>query len=187
MGIKIIIPRARLTTWMLTLETVLVIKVAQEGISQLWVQTSGIRSEETTTKKVSGLRPTQKYKACAKSHSEVERRRRETINEGINELAKIVPNCDKNKGAILQRGVQYITQLRDNEKKNIEKWTLEKMLTDQAISELSMSVDKLKDELSRAQKEAAKWKKGCQDNGRAKHGEAGGGVDSDGDSLMDGK
>ena len=98
-----------------------------------------------------------------------------------------MPNCDKNKGAILQRGVQYITQLRDNEKKNIEKWTLEKMLTDQAISELSMSVDKLKDELSRAQKEAAKWKKRCQDNGLAKDGETGGVVDSDGDSLMDGK
>lgn len=56
----------------------------------------------------------------------VERRRRETINEGINELAKIVPGCEKNKGSILQRAVSFITQLRENETQNIEKWTLEK-------------------------------------------------------------
>ena len=95
----------------------------------------------------------------------VERRRRETINEGINELAKIVPGDDKNKGAILQRGVNYITSLKENEKRNIEKWTLEKLLTDQAISELSSSNDKLKNELERAYNEAAKWKKRCQDAG----------------------
>lgn len=77
--------------------------------------------------------------------------------------------------------------MKDNEKKNIEKWTLEKMLTDEAISELSMSVDKLKDELSRSLREAAKWKKRCQDNGLIKDGDTGGAVDSDGDSLMDGK
>lgn len=80
----------------------------------------------------------------------VERRRRETINEGINELAKIVPGCEKNKGSILQRAVQYISQLRQNETKNIEKWTLEKLLTDQAIEELDGSVTKMKAELDRA-------------------------------------
>ena len=94
----------------------------------------------------------------ANDDCKVERRRRETINEGINELAKIVPGCDKNKGAILQRGVQYITQLKDNETRNIEKWTLEKLLTDQAIQELSSSVDKLKEELRRARDEAERWR-----------------------------
>lgn len=148
---------------------------------------NGTRFEETTTKKVNRFHLSRLIHLGTNISRSVERRRRETINEGINELAKIVPGCDKNKGAILQRGVQYITQLKDNEKKNIEKWTLEKMLTDQAISELSMSVDKLKEELSRANKDAAKWKKRCEDNGLAKDGEAGGGVDSDGDSLMDGK
>ena len=88
----------------------------------------------------------------------MERRRRETINEGINELAKIVPNCEKNKGSILQRGVEYITQLKDNESRNIEKWTLEKLLTDQAISELSASVDRLKEELKVAHQEATRWR-----------------------------
>ncbi|KAL9632353.1 MAG: hypothetical protein Q9164_005370 [Protoblastenia rupestris] len=98
------------------------------------------------------------HKVRKDNHKEVERRRRETINEGINELAKIVPGCDKNKGAILQRGVQYITQLKDNETRNIEKWTLEKLLTDQAIQELSTSVDKLKDEVRKAREEAERWR-----------------------------
>lgn len=87
----------------------------------------------------------------------VERRRRETINEGINELAKIVPGCEKNKGSILQRAVTYITQLRENEAKNIEKWTLEKLLTDQAIAELSAAIDKLKGDNERAWAEAKRW------------------------------
>ncbi|KAI9864521.1 MAG: basic helix-loop-helix protein [Trichoglossum hirsutum] len=99
------------------------------------------------------------------NHKEVERRRRETINEGINELSKIVPGCEKNKGSILQRAVSFITQLKENEAQNIEKWTLEKLLTEQAISELSASVDKLKNECERAWREAETWKKTCQSAG----------------------
>ncbi|KIH88320.1 bHLH factor, other [Sporothrix brasiliensis 5110] len=89
------------------------------------------------------------HKMRKDNHKEVERRRRETINEGINELAKIVPGCEKNKGSILQRAVVFITQLKENETQNIEKWTLEKLLTEQAIAELSASNDKLKAELER--------------------------------------
>ena len=88
----------------------------------------------------------------------MERRRRETINEGINELAKIVPGCDKNKGAILQCAVKYILQLKENESRNIEKWTLEKMLTDQAIAELTTGVDKLKDELFKSHEDSDRWR-----------------------------
>jgi len=95
----------------------------------------------------------------------VERRRRETINEGINELAKIVPGCEKNKGSILQRAVQFITQLKENETQNIEKWTLEKLLTEQAIAELSASNDKLKAECERAWREVETWKTTCQSAG----------------------
>ncbi|TKA52038.1 hypothetical protein B0A55_12353, partial [Friedmanniomyces simplex] len=86
------------------------------------------------------------HKVRRDNHKEVERRRRETINEGINELAKIVPGCEKNKGSILARAVQFITQLKENETQNIEKWTLEKLLTEQAIAELSTSCDKMKAE-----------------------------------------
>lgn len=95
----------------------------------------------------------------------VERRRRETINEGINELAKIVPGCEKNKGSILARAVQFITQLKENETQNIEKWTLEKLLTEQAIAELSSSCDKLKSECQRAWTECEQWKKAAQKAG----------------------
>jgi bHLH factor len=97
--------------------------------------------------------------------SQVERRRRETINEGINELAKIVPGCEKNKGSILQRAVQFITQLKENEQQNIEKWTLEKLLTEQAITELSASCDKFKAEMQRAWDECQIYKRACENAG----------------------
>lgn len=114
----------------------------------------------------------------------VERRRRETINEGINELAKIVPGCEKNKGSILQRAVTYITQLRENEAKNIEKWTLEKLLTDQAISELSAANDKLKSENEQAWGEAKRWENECRarDLNVKADDDAGGTDDDDGDT-----
>ncbi|CAG8721695.1 14207_t:CDS:2, partial [Acaulospora colombiana] len=83
------------------------------------------------------------------NHKEVERRRRDTINAGINELAKIVPGCEKNKGSILNRAVQYIQQLKENEAANIEKWTLEKLLTDQTIQDLQTQMDMLRNENNR--------------------------------------
>ncbi|KAA8576980.1 hypothetical protein EYC84_007006 [Monilinia fructicola] len=51
--------------------------------------------------------------------------------------------------------------------KNIEKWTLEKLLTEQAIAELSASNDKLKTECERAWREVETWKKTCQSAGLA--------------------
>ena len=134
--------------------------------SQLLELTNGTKSDVIITKKVSHkLSSLQSYFSVVADDRIVERRRRETINEGINELAKIVPNCEKNKGSILQRGVQYITQLKENETRNIEKWTLEKLLTDQAIAELSSSVDRLKNDLERAYREVERWKKTCQGAG----------------------
>jgi hypothetical protein len=125
---------------------------------------SGTKCAETTTKKVRiiifGIIEPKLTLAPP-----VERRRRETINEGINEIAKIVPGCEKNKGSILARAVQFITQLKDNETQNIEKWTLEKLLTEQAISELTRSCDKLKNECQRAWAECEQWKKAAQKAG----------------------
>lgn len=95
----------------------------------------------------------------------MERRRRETINEGINELAKIVPGCEKNKGSILQNAVRYITKLREDEQQALEKWTLEKLLTEQAIAELSSSNDKLKEECDRMYRELEALKKVAQEHG----------------------
>jgi len=105
------------------------------------------------------------HKVRRDNHKEVERRRRETINEGINELAKIVPGCEKNKGSILQRAVQFITQLKENEQQNIEKWTLEKLLTEQAITELSASCDKFKAEMQRHWDECQIYKRACENAG----------------------
>lgn len=87
------------------------------------------------------------------NHKQVERRRRENINEGINQIARIVPGCEKNKGSILSRAAIYIRQLKDNEAATLEKWTLEKLLTDQAISELNRQVEMFKAELERVKLE----------------------------------
>ncbi|KAK0480256.1 hypothetical protein IW261DRAFT_1476987 [Armillaria novae-zelandiae] len=80
------------------------------------------------------------------NHKEVERRRRGNINEGINELGRIVPNGsgEKAKGAILSRAVQYIHHLKENEARNIEKWTLEKLLMDQAMGDLQAQLEDMR-------------------------------------------
>lgn len=80
------------------------------------------------------------------NHKEVERRRRGNINDGINELGRIVPNGtgEKAKGAILQRAVQYIHHLKENEARNIEKWTLEKLLMDQAMGDLQAQLEEVR-------------------------------------------
>lgn len=81
-----------------------------------------------------------------REQKEVERRRRGNINEGINELGRIVPsgNGEKAKGAILARSVQYIHHLKENEARNIEKWTLEKLLMDQAMGDLQNQLEEVK-------------------------------------------
>ena len=58
--------------------------------------------------------------------------------------------------------MKYILQLKENETRNIEKWTLEKMVTDQGIQELTIGVDKLKDELAKTHKDAERWQSKCE-------------------------
>ena len=99
------------------------------------------------------------------NHKEVERKRREIINDSINSLARIVPCQEKNKGSILQHAVQYIQQLKDKEAANIEKWTLEKLLTDQAISELTRHNEVLKADAERWRAEADVWRKAAEGGG----------------------
>ncbi|OMH81062.1 putative bHLH domain-containing protein [Zancudomyces culisetae] len=53
--------------------------------------------------------------ARRESHKKVERRRREHINAGVDQLSKIVPDCGKNKGTILHQAVLYITKLQEQE------------------------------------------------------------------------
>lgn len=86
------------------------------------------------------------YLSAKLLQKEVERRRRGNINEGINELGRIVPSGsgEKAKGAILARAVQYIHHLKENEARNIEKWTLEKLLMDQAMGDLQAQLEEVK-------------------------------------------
>lgn len=95
----------------------------------------------------------------------VERRRREAINEGINQIAQLVPNCDKNKGAILQRCIEYIVQLQDERKQMDARWEQSNMTTGQAINEISTQNAKLKAEVNRRGDIALKWIQRCRDAG----------------------
>lgn len=86
------------------------------------------------------------------NHKEVERRRRSAINDGIVQLSQIVPGCDvknTNKGSIIVAAVRYIQDLKNNEASNIEKWTLEKLLMDQAMNDLSVSLEESRREADR--------------------------------------
>lgn len=83
----------------------------------------------------------------------VERRRRETINEGINEIAKIVPHGEKNKGSILQAAVNYILQLKGAHDAKLENHTLEKVLLEQAVTSLSESNSTLQKEIHKSRLE----------------------------------
>lgn len=95
----------------------------------------------------------------------MERRRREAINEGINQIARLVPNCDKNKGAILQRAIEYICQLHEDKKAMNERWEQSNMTTSHAISEISGQNSKLKGEVNRRGDIALKWLQRCRDAG----------------------
>ncbi|KAL2794997.1 hypothetical protein BJX66DRAFT_179075 [Aspergillus keveii] len=99
------------------------------------------------------------------NHKEVERRRREAINEGINQIARLVPNCDKNKGAILQRAIEYINQLHEDKRQINERWEQSNMTTTHAINEISAQNSKLKVEVNRRGDIALKWLQRCRDAG----------------------
>ncbi|OAP61306.1 hypothetical protein AYL99_03507 [Fonsecaea erecta] len=95
------------------------------------------------------------------NHKEVERRRREVINEGIENIAKIVPGTEKNKGAILQRTYEYIQELL-NEK---NKWDSERATYDIAIKELTSRLDRMKESARSAWAETSKWQSRCREAG----------------------
>ena len=87
------------------------------------------------------------------SHKEVERRRRESINYHINTLSQLLPVRETSKAAILSRAAEYIEKLKETENANIEKWTLQKLLSEQNASSLATANEKLQEELGNAYKE----------------------------------
>lgn len=140
--------------------------------SQLLDLKLGINSGKITTKKVSfslsllllnkkapchspsdGVRYTDKFA--------VERRRREVINEGIENIAKLIPGADKNKGAILQNACRYIGELHNK----IKDFDNERRLFEVAQAELVSRNNSLRDNAERAWSETQKWMNRCRDAG----------------------
>jgi bHLH factor len=76
-----------------------------------------------------------------------------------------VPNCDKNKGAILQRAIEYIHQLQEEKKGVEEQFEKHSQITNHAISDISTSNQKLKNDVSRRNAMAMKWMSRCRDAG----------------------
>ncbi|KAJ3394056.1 basic helix-loop-helix protein [Lobulomyces angularis] len=90
-------------------------------------------------------------KVRRENHKQVERRRRETINEGISELAKLLPegnkaDTERNKGRVLQRTVEYINNLKEQVIQTQQRLELEKLLCEQAVQELVNQLATLKKE-----------------------------------------
>ncbi|MCJ1285163.1 basic helix-loop-helix protein [Xylographa opegraphella] len=120
------------------------------------------------------------HKVRRDNHKEVERRRRETINEGINELAKIVPGCEKNKGSILQRAVNYIIELKQQQDTLVNKRTLEKVVLEQALAELTTQNGVYKEGMQKAWQENEKLKARLRSRGIEE--DDGGEISADGES-----
>ncbi|KAJ2742336.1 basic helix-loop-helix protein [Coemansia sp. BCRC 34301] len=83
------------------------------------------------------------------AHKEVEQRRRDVINSGIDRLAELVPGAERHRGRIVNQAVDYIHRLKEAEAQNIEKWTIEKLLADQVISGLTNQLEQMKQENKR--------------------------------------
>ncbi|ESX02223.1 hypothetical protein KL918_003767 [Ogataea parapolymorpha] len=133
-------------------------KPVRQGLPTMTVpQSTTLPVEPTPLKPPAGSEEWHTWRK--KNHKEVEKRRRETINQGIKELQELLPTQDHNKSQILKRAVEYIKRLKENEDSNIEKWTLEKLITDQAVSELANSNEKLKAELEKTYREAEGWRR----------------------------
>lgn len=75
------------------------------------------------------------------SHSQVERRRRDNITDCINELAKLVPTERRQKEATLRAAVDFIKGAKEQHDVNIRKWTLDRIVSDQAVRQLEEQVE----------------------------------------------
>lgn len=76
-----------------------------------------------------------------------------------------MPNCEKNKGSVLQRAVAHIHELVDTQAKSTANWDLQRMALDQAVRELDLRCSKLKESMQQAWAESNKWQKRCRENG----------------------
>lgn len=99
------------------------------------------------------------------NHKEVERRRRETINDGINTLAELIATSEKNKGQILKNAIEFIKQLKEQDEARTQKAAMDKFSLMNQVTETSAQNNRLKIELQRAWREAETWKGKCEQRG----------------------
>jgi transcriptional regulator CBF1 len=83
------------------------------------------------------------------------------INDGIENIASLVPGNEKNKGAILGRTASYIEELQAQ----VGKFETERATLDAAIKELTKRVENSRDTIKQAYAEANKWQQRCRDAG----------------------
>lgn len=74
-----------------------------------------------------------------------------------------MPNCDKNKGAILQRAIEYISQLHEEKKQMNTRWEHTNLTTQQALAEINAQNAKWKAEANRRGDIALKWIQRCRE------------------------
>ncbi|KAF9114683.1 basic helix-loop-helix protein [Mortierella sp. AM989] len=106
--------------------------------------TTTASSAPPATKPVTGSE--EWHKMRRDNHKEVERRRRENINAGINDLANVIPNPDKNKGAILRQAVKYIHTIQEAHQKAVadsEALTATQFERDRALLEKNVAQSQL--------------------------------------------
>jgi len=121
----------------------------------------GTNRGKTTTKKV-WQTPNAMTGRVSLTCMTVERRRREVINEGIENLAKLIPtNSDKNKGAILTGAIKYIQDLQAR----IQGFDNERSVFEITQQELTRRNESLRDSAQRAWAETAKWMGRCKEAG----------------------
>lgn len=77
----------------------------------------------------------------------------------------MVPGCEKAKGSILQRAIQYIAKLQEDAKEMAARFDTTNMTTNQAIAEISSQNSKLKVEVNRRGDIASKWIQRCREAG----------------------
>lgn len=70
-------------------------------------------------------------------------------------MSNLVPGADKNKSKIINQAAEYIAALKTTEASNLEKWTLDKLMTDKTIRELNQEADRLREEVDRRDKQIA--------------------------------
>ncbi|KTA95544.1 Centromere-binding protein 1 [Nakaseomyces glabratus] len=98
------------------------------------------------------------------SHKEVERRRRETINLAIDNLRKLLPKPEYSKAGILNSAAALIQKLKESESSQMNKWAIQRIVTEQTKTAHQKSNEKLAAALDDAYQELTRLKSILKEN-----------------------